>query len=362
MTTERRATAAGSSPGCFLLPAIDQGIPAAIGRDANRLRVLARFAEAARLEGIALPPGDFSTIEQVVAAQWVQFLGRLAPITSVLRGEPALYVTDTSLSLVIGATASLQAFRLKPVVEQLEAALPGLGWFVHGALQQANYHGHEQYEMGRSTYMLDCMHGELDQFTDDAYARSLLEQQGEDPPSGKLPEAVMQELRSSYSFWPSDFLAEVDGHEHLLGIYKAKQPVKLNSTAAKRWVKQNAAHPLAESVRLAIQLYRACEADSERSFVWMSGDDDEHPIGALCFVAWDEPGLLFEAISHWEQYQYEGGAAVEAFARHTLDLTPGINDHQLREFVRAAVDYFNRWELLAKLLSHFPVWEDDDET
>lgn len=309
-----------------------------------------------------MPTGEFLTIEEVVKAQWTQHLERFPDgVFAGVRGEPTISVTDTSLCVVIGACTSLNVYQLKPVVEQLEAAAPGLGWFLQGALQEANYHGHEQYEMSRVTYILDGLHWDMDEFTDQAYARRLLEDQGVEPPDGEIPEETMESLRADYSFWPSEILDEVEGHEHLLGM-SSKQPKRLKPVAVRQWLLQNADHPLAEAVSVGLDLLKACAADRERKFVWNGQEDDLDSLGALCFVCWDNPNLLLEAISHYEQNQYNGGQCVEAFARHVLDLTGTVTDTQLRTFARTAADYFNRWALLGKLLSNFPTWEDDDET
>lgn len=362
MSINQGLVARDASPGSFLIPAIDPAIPPAMSQDANRSRTLARLAKAAAAEGIPMPSGEFLNVEDVVKAQWTQHLARFPDgVFEGVRGEPAISVTDTSLSVVIGARTSLCVYQLKPIVEQLEAAAPGLGWFVQGALQEANYHGHEQYEMSRATYILDGLHWDMDEFTDQAYARRLLEDQGVAPPEGEIPVETMESLRADYSFWPSEILDEVEGHDHLLGM-SSKKPKRLKPAAAKQWLRQNASHALAEAVRTGLDLIKACDADHERKFVWNGQEDDLDSMGALCFVCWDNPNLLLEAISHYEQNQYNGGQCVEAFARHVLDLTGPVTDAQLRTFVRAAADYFNRWALLGKLLSHFPTWEDDDET
>jgi PRTRC genetic system protein F len=362
MSINQGLVARDASPGSFLIPAIDPAIPPVMSQDVTRSRTLARLAKAAAAEGIPMPSGEFLRIEEVVQAQWTQYLARFPDgVFEGVRGSPAISVTDTSLSVVIGARTSLNVYQLKPVVEQLEAALPGLGWFVQGAMQEANYHGHEQYEMSRATYILDGLHWDLDEFTDQAYARRLLEDQGVEPPDGEIPPDTMESLRADYSFWPSEILDEVEGHEHLLGMGGTK-PKRLKPAAAEKWLRQNAGHALAEAVRLSLDLIKACDADRERKFVWNGQEDDLDSLGALCFVCWDNPNLLIEAISHYEQNQYNGGQCVEAFARHMLDLTAPVTDTHLRGFVRAAADYFNRWALLGKLLSHFPTWEDDDET
>lgn len=356
-----------ASTGCFRIPAIDEAVPARLAKDLQRAQTLARFAKAAECAGVPLPIGDFLNIEQVVAAQWSQFLATNYPqgVFDGLAGEPVIGVYDDSLQVLINAESRLNAYRLKPVVEQLEAAAPGLGWFLEAVLSQASYHAHQIYDMGMATYMVEVFHSNLDEFTDQGYARALLLENGEDlPEKGPIPQETIDELKQQYSFWPSDLLVEVGGHAHLLRHWhtpSAAKPKVMKRRQAKRWLNANPRNALASAVDAAIQLQRALERDPKRDFVWNGHDDETETMGALCFLVWDVPDLLFEAVQHFEQNQYNGGTVVEAFARNTLDLTKA-NDEDLQNLAASTVEYFNRWALLGKLLSHFPIWDDDNET
>lgn len=354
--------ARGPSQGSFLIPAIDPEVPASLARSASRGKLLARFAKAAAAEGLPLPKGDFLSIDDVVTAQWSDFLGGFPQgAFQQLVGEPSVTVNDSLLGVVIGACSSLQVFQLKPVISQLEEAAAGLGWFVHRVIETAGYHGHDMYDMARAAYMLESLHWDLPEYTDQAYARRLLEEQGTDVPEGDIPEALIEELRSQYMFWPSDLMNEVGGHKHLLGM-GGPRPRTMSATAARKWLAASADDPRAVVVRSALDLHKATKADSARDFLWNRDIDDYEPMGALCFVCWDSPHMLMEAVGHHEQMAYQGGEAIEAFARNVLPLADGVSDEELRELARATANYFKRWALLARLLSHFPVWKDDDET
>lgn len=361
-------TAASVAPpaptGGLFIPAIDHGVPTRFSKDLQRSEALARFARAAECVGVPLPTGSFLDIEQVVAAQWGQFLATnySAGVFDGVAGAPVLNVTDEALQIVITAESTLNAFQLKPVVERLETAAPGLGWFVESVLTSASYHGHQIYDMGMVTYMLDVYHGDLDEFTDEAYARSLILQNGGEPDGQVTPEEIAQ-MKEEFGFWPSDILAQAGGHEHLLHHWssRARKPKVMNERAAAKWLKANRAHALAAVVDAGLRLHRALKKDPTRDFVWDGHEDDTETMGAHCFLCWDVPDLLFEAVSHLEQNQYSGGMAVEAFARRTVNLMEA-GDEDLQDLAASAVEYFNRWELLGKLLSHFPIWDDDDET
>jgi PRTRC genetic system protein F len=363
MSTFEHDSVGPPAAGCFFLPAIDAAIPVQLDQGQKRSTVLSRFASAAEAVGVHLPPGEFQTIEQVVQTQWTHHVRQQFPSDSfqVLVGAPTISVVDDHLEILIGSESTLTAFRVKTVIEALESALPGLGWFVHEQIDSATSYGHEIYSMGFVGYMLDGLCWEMDDFTDDSYARAMLMEEGSEPPKGPIDAETMERLRGDYSHWPSSILEEVDGHGHLLGWSMAgRRPRRASPKAAQQWLAKNRRHRHAEVVRLALELQIAFKC-ADRNFVWNISDDETETIGALCFVAWDSPVLLFEAVSHHEQNQYNGGDAVEAFARRRLPINDKTTDLELRQLAKSTAEYINRWALLEKLLSKFPSWDGDDD-
>ena len=364
MSINHAPLARAASQGCFYIPAIDASVPARFSQELQRSQTLARFAAAAAAIGVPLPSGSFLNIEQVVHDQWIQFIEKRFPAEAFrgLRADPVIQVTDDCLTVVITSSSMLKVYQLKPVVESLESLAPGLGWFVQSIIQRAGYHAHEMYDMSMATYMLDAYHWNMDEYTDEAYARMLLMDMGQDPPDGPVPKETIDRLRDEYSYWPSDILTEVGGHEHLMGSCAANgRPPTMTARKVKQWARDNGANALLSVVETALELESAYKRDKDRAFIWDGSEDETETLGALCFVAWDSPQLLLEAVEHHEQNQYNGGQAVEAFARCTLDAKNGT-EADLRRLASSTVDYFNRWALLGKLLSYFPIWEDDDET
>ena len=367
MTSNSPGAAPPAPSGCLCLPTLDDAVPQRLGQERLRQRALARFALAARRAGVPLPAGNFAGIEEVVAAQWNAFLARHHPPGSVdaLAGTPVVEIDDGALRVVVHAQQHLNAYRLQPVIERLEAQARGLGWFVEGVLTQASAHGLQIYDMRMASYMLEVFHGDLPAFTDQAYARALLQAQGDaaDDAADPVPAETLAALRTQYGFWPSELLADVGGHGHLLAPWhtpEAARPRVMGAPAVARWLRRHGTHASAGVVHAAWRLQRALRRDRERAFVWNCAHDEAEPLGALCFLAWDAPRLLFEAVQHFEENQYNGGLAMEAFARHVLPL-PEADDRQLQHLARSTVGYLRRWALLAQLLAHFPVWEDGDE-
>lgn len=349
------------SSGCFFLPGIDPDVPVDLDQGLKRQEVLARFSHAAKKAGIKLPSGQFLTIEQVVKAQWQQFTESTFPSGTfrMLAGAPEIEINNEKLQITIASRSTLNAFRLKPVVEALEQSEAGLGWFVESVIRSASRYGHELYTMGHITYMMESQFCEIDEFTDEAYARAMLEQEGKEPDAGPIPDETMARLKVDYSYWPSYLLEEAGGHSHLISWGRSPVTV-LKPSMAKRWLAQHPRHQHAKTVDLALQI-RALFHRAKQDFTWYGYDDDSDTIGALAFVTWDDPELLFEAVNHHEEMQYQGGTGVEAFARCQVPLDSETIDADLRRMAKATMNYLNRWALLEKLLSKFPIWEGGDD-
>ncbi len=228
MQTNTAPVPRAAPPGCFYIPAIDAAIPDKLCQDVKRGQMLARFATVAADAGVPLPEGTFLSIEEVAAAQWQQWFQRSFPADAFrgLVGAPVLRVTDEVLQVVIGAKSNLDVYRLKPVIEKMESTAPGLGWFVHSVINLASCHAHEIYDMSRASYMMDAYYWDMDEFSDEAYARLVMQHEGQDPPNGPIPPETLAQLRTEYRYWPSDVLKDVDGHAHLLGHVPAPNYVK----------------------------------------------------------------------------------------------------------------------------------------
>jgi PRTRC genetic system protein F len=361
MPSPTARVAAPPPRGCLFIPAIAADVPVRLDPSAARSRILARFCRASAAAGVPLPSGEFRGIEEVLRAQWLQQLQRcMAPqCFAGAPATPAFQVDDQSLQVVIGACADLTVYRLKPVVEALEASRPGLGWFVHGVLAAAPQHALQLYDTGFTTCLLDGLQLDLDAFSDECYARMLLSEQGDAPPPDQpVPAECIDALREQYAYWPSQLLRDVDGHAHLLGHWGGAggcRPAQLTPARAAHWLRTHSRHAAADLVRTALALEAACRRDSKRAFAWYR-EDDLDSVGALCFLAWDQPAMLLEAVSHHEQNTMNGGQAEEAFARCAVLLDARAFEKRVCALARATAAYFERWGLLAKLLSFFPVW------
>ena len=373
METLELAPAPSAVQGCFALPALSAEIPFALEQATERKRVLARLALAGEAGGLALPGGMMHTLEEVVAQQWSNYTEALTPRAGEgMKGTPTFLVTDEQLQVVIGARPDILTYRLKPVVDPLEAALPGLGWFITSVLDQVQSKGLFCYDMPMVVYHLDYRLTELDEFTDQCFARVVLMEEGDYDyePGTPVSDETMEALREQYVHWPSDILAAVDGHQHLLGTvsYRPARDKRAKGTPVslakvKHWLRANAQHPQASCVHAAVALKAAVSKRNAADFNFFSNANgsDVESIGAMCFVAWDDPHLLWETASHAEEQAYNCGDVMEAFARKTIPLDKGLTDQQLADLVTETKGFLNLWHLLEELMSHLPVHGDDDE-
>lgn len=371
METAEVSPAADADLGLFVLPAISPEVPYVMEQASERSRTLARFALAGEACGLALPGGPSQSLEDVVAQQWTIYMHSISErLGATMLGSPSVLVTDERLSILIGARSDINTYRLKPVVESLEQSMKGLGWFITSVLNLAGRNGLYMYDMAMVAYHLDGRMTELDEFTDQHYARHLLADEGERDydDESEVSDQKIEELRLNYQHWPSDILQMVDGHVHLLGAISygaASRTEKVDppasETQVKRWLKANADHPQAQCVKAAMALHAALQAKDAPDFSFYPAEDDVESIGAMCFIAWDDPYLLWESAGHAEEMAYNGGDVVEAFARKNVSLVGGITDQQLADLVTETKNYLKTWHLLEQLMSNLPALGDDDE-
>lgn len=355
----------------FLIPTLSGGIPQTLSNQCKQQQVLARFALAADHVGIPLPGGEFDSIDKVLGRQWLQFFTSLNAdaVEDVLVGRPSFIVTDEEFEVRIEACSNLNVITLKPVVEKLESFHKGLGWFVMDVITSANSHDFRMYDIA---FLADDADGSCEgEETDQGYARLLLSNEGVDVDyDAEVADDVIARLREENQAFPSDYLKQVGGHAHLLNWRDSKKPKKLTVTAVGKLLKSVELTPdMAACVRDALVLQKSFRKNCRRPFIWdtiteFDDEEEEHRdryepeelIGALCWVAWEDPKWLFEIASHFEQRAYEVGSGIEAIAHCRIPVNaPDTQFEQLAKDLRA---YLEQWNLLNNLLAHFPINED----
>ncbi|MDP3350513.1 MAG: PRTRC system protein F [Hydrogenophaga sp.] len=348
------------------LPEISSEVPASLQRANTRSQILARLVLAAEAHGLKLPGGPFAQVNDVLTQQWAQYCDAVSPeLGRLLLGEPEILVSDDLLDVVINARPDINTFFMKAVVESLEKVAAGLGWFVVSVLQSARGSGFAFYDLTVVSYHLESRFWDLDEFTDECYASHLLMEEGdrEYGDDSKPTEDDMARLREQYQFWPSQILEAAGGHDVLLGgVVAAKDSKKprvapMKPSAVHKWIKANSDHAQLECVKAALALQKHLSKKEATALIFDSGPDDTQAVGGMCFLAWEDPQMVWESANHAEEYAYNGGDVMEAVARKTLQLDKELTDGDLSQLVVELKAYINGWHLFERLMSHFPQQE-----
>lgn len=355
------------SPGTFVLPQIASDIPARLGKETIKHQVLAKFALAAEAIGIPLPGGNFVSIEEVVHQQWANYLKATlgSEAHDYIAGNLEIVVSDNRLEARIASASNLVVLKLKPVITALESQITGLGWYVMNVLDRAGCHGMTVYDCKLLGYQAMCYLYEAE--TDEEMASALYsEEHGRDPKKAEIP-GLIEEYRDSHMYFPSDVLAQVDGHKHLLGwpsspevraACKAFNPKKAAAALSENQLSQD----LVKCVQAAITLDKLISKDKGRAFTWggeeQDPDSDEYYddqpelVGAVCVLAWENSQMLLEMVEHAERSAYENGSAYEYQGHAFVQLD--ASSVEIKNLARALRAYFERWNAMAKLVSCFP--------
>lgn len=348
-----------SSLGLFCLPGISDEIPLNDGGGLHRDKVFARLALVAEEQGLPLPGGNFDSITSVVARQWSDYLEkeRGSDFGRLLQGCPVLVIEDGGLTFLVECDHALRTFIAKPVVKSLEAQMQGLGWFVMQVIDVAVGHGFELYKEDTFWYFSSRLI-EMAEFTDEAYAKQLLIEEGGDPKS--VDESEIERLKEEYhGNWPSELLELFDGHVHLLG-WSGKDYVKPKAASMEEvemWLSQNKSHELAPCVTAAFELMQLLQRNEHAGFSWYHGGQagyEEDRIGAMAILCWNDVDLVHDLTEEHEQMAMQGDS-VYGISRYIVDMSD-VTDEKLKAMVHAAKAYFNVWGQFEKLISHFPEW------
>lgn len=341
--------------GTFVLPEIASDVPVILGSKHLPEMLLAKFSLAAERAGMQYPGGKYTNLEDVVAKQlqgWIeQNVSKDA--LELMAGSPSITASDSGLSFFMNAESSLRTFRLKPVVESLEAVKPGLGWFVSDVIASSSGKGMNVY--GPS--LIGCraegfFYGET---SDEGLARAIASENGEqEPETDEEVKTVLQDNAENWPFYPSHVLEDVEGHAHLLG-WDAKDGKKrsqyLTVKSVQRALKKlDMAPNLRACVEQAVQLKLAYDRDKDHDYAWCY-DDDAEPIGGVFFLAWDSPDILYEMVEHEETELLNGGTGTDCLMR--LHISSDAVEGDFDQLARKIRVYFEMWSALGKLMRHF---------
>lgn len=322
---------------------------------------LAKFALSSHAAGVALTMAKFTDPKTSLVKQWERYFRQECGNGDLLGLDITCVVDDEKVQVVVEAASYLKTFRLKPVIEHLNGAMAGLGWFVYDAVSKIASHRYPMYhirDLGSFCEML--WHNGHTKDADLAAELKLMD--------GLSSNTNMKKMRELYQFpWPSDIDADVDGHKWMLDGSQ-RSPKTASHKEAQAFVKANAAAPdLVAVVKSSLALLEHVQ-DAENSLAnapqeeLFEGDgdgdgeycgDDYQPnrIGGSCVVVWDKATLMYEAMNHYEELELNGG---EATTTHFVFRADASSDAHLETTVKRLQSLVRHHALAGRLLQHFP--------
>jgi len=333
--------------------------------------ILASFALRGHAMGVPLPSGRFTDPGKTVASQWQAYIAGQCGQHNDLALDLEVCTDETGLRVVVSTSSNLNVFRLKPVIEQLNAVSKGMGWFVVDAIYAIEKHGYPLY-LPSTMGDYACYLWHQGCTTDKEFARELRHQQ-DNPKRWSL-----EKLKEHHDQpWPSDLDAAVEGHTWLLkryyhdGVRESqrapgwRKPAIPSRAEVLALLGKRDVDPLARAVLKAaddLLVEVECEAhpladvgglsseELQAEFGWHGDEENVDILGATGIVVWDDPDTLLEALEHWEEYQMQGGDATTTVmvirAKAGSDQQMATTVNQLKALVR-------RHALASRLLSFF---------
>ncbi|MFC6281188.1 PRTRC system protein F [Polaromonas aquatica] len=339
--------------GTFVLPQFSSEVPLVIGGESIAHQSLARFSLAAEKFGMELPGGEIPQLDAIVQKQLQGWLDTQigANARSCLRGQPLIIANSSEVEFFMRAVSNLELLKMKPVIEALEAEVPGLGWYVVNVIERSNGRGIGIYSPASMSYHSHHYFNGAE--SDEDFVREMRAMEGDDDPSPEELPDLIEQAKTDYGYLPSKVLESVDGHAHLLGWASPNGihgPKHLKTKQVEYLLKTTVLPDgLKQCVNDAIALERLYRKN-KGEYSW-DNSDDEDQIGAACFIAWNDAEMLFELTGHYEEDCYNSGTAIECLCR--MKVATGSTTAEFENMARLMRAYFDQWNALGNLLVHF---------
>lgn len=361
------------SGGAWCLPSLHPDIPFVLDNgdtviDCN----LASFALEAHALGVLLPAGKFTTTTASVKAQWEKYIASVCPghnkKVAAADLDMAIYATPDEIIVSISAVSAIDTLRMKPLVEALNAACKGLGWWVFDVASNASREG--QYPIYDPRAIADFL--QQSNFSEGMTDESVIEAINDNYYGSRDQEkefTTRQECEEENQvFWPSDLISSFGDHAWMFGAnYDSdkkkytvigKKPFASNLVAARKFVKGRGAVELRNAVQCFIDLHE----DLERPDSWMKrhdlnkvSDEDDfngETIGASCILVWDDEIMAHDLIYHHESDLQNGGEYSENHIVYRADIG---NEEMLYDLFQSTKDFVIRHTLISAAFANFEV-------
>lgn len=338
--------------------------------DALTPRNMAAFALEAHAQGVALPGGSFTDLKHTLTTQLQKHINASCGPRDPLKFDITVSFDEDEIKICISAASGIPDIRLKSVIEKLNVAHPGLGWFVYDTIMDAAQK--DRYPI----YTPDeiCSIAQYIWFdysmSDDGFAEELR------AINGWGDDYTIETIKDEHEgYWPSDLLKSFCGHEWMLGAsidtkngrkQIGKKPKALSLTAA---TKASSARHIPEELRrvVASALDLRFEMDRKDSTLSRAKGLTEKDIadyyddidfdclmtyGAACFVGWDDLYMMHEVIQHHEELEMQGDSCTDIFYIFRADAS---KPDEVSALINAFQDFLRRHAAISKLLQHFHV-------
>lgn len=346
------------------MPALHPDIPHVLDMgDKVTEQILANLALEAHAHGVALPGGKFTTIQKTLQAQWNTSIAAACGSQLPLSINLDFSVSPTALKVHISPTGHLAVLRMKPVVDALNKARKGLGWWVFEAASAATQDRYPIYRVQDAAEFLEYNYYAGAHFSDESFIEEYNQGSGGDE---DLTREQMEEV--GQFFWPSDLIKAVDGHTWLLARVEhdpvthqrsllGTKPYVATLNEVQKFLKGRAPKELKTIVAdfLAL-LHELARPDSlMKDAVAPHHEDDEfgtERIGASCALVWNDEAMVLDLIQHHEVEMQEHGEYEEIHIEFKADPT---NQVSVSRLVQSIKDFVTRHAAIGKAFSHFEV-------
>lgn len=354
------------------MPGISAGVPLVLGTNESLApRNIATFSLEAHANGVGLPGGSFTDPKNTLLKQIRNYISASCGPRDPLKLELSVDVREDLLTICVSTTSAIPTFRLKPVLEGLNAVRAGLGWFVYDVIVAATQDRYPMYLPRDICGFAEHMWFDVS-MSDEDFAQQLRDNEGWDETMS------IEQLKAEHQgIWPSDLERAFDDHAWMLNasvwdskkqrlVSKHKAPKRVPLAAAKK-VARDPATPA--ELRSVVQAALDLSAELEREDSALNGDhwltdeesaeryyyhhdaDEMSRIGGACMIVWDDTSVFYEVLSHWEEFEMNGGNCSDI---HYAFRGDPQDQAAMLALVKSFRDFVSRHAAISKVLQHFP--------
>lgn len=293
--------------GAWCLPSLSPLVPLRVQDGASKANSsLAKFILAAHSAGIPVVGENFTDLQVTVTQQWGAYLRHNGDSDNSLPMELSIETHPGLVHVEVTPQSVIPLFRLKPMVEKLNAHHEGLGWWAWFLVEEAGF-CYPMYSFSfqrHSAYFAGWFDGDSDEEAADAIRQD------------HGVNGTLSELQEQFSgVWPSHFAEAAGGHGWMYSVKEGAfqhRPRRMSQKEVEEVLKACRDTEIQALVTAGLTL---CKATSRKRI----GEWDQYhglvpegheleglePLGSTCFVVWDSPEVCMEVVEHSERWLQE---------------------------------------------------------